>query len=378
MGTIMNFISQHIHITDSLVHPHQQQKQQQPSDKPRYYSIFSDLSAMGDQRERALQQFPCEEKHSFNPHYQHNLISTSPSSPPSLSSSPSNSSPSSAYSSSSSYHSSLSRATGARSSGQDSHLHHYNTVSGSGNIGSSSCNGSKHDYSYHRHYNRRQNLRRYTTQQQQEHFHDDWMFGITEDDDYRGANAKSPSPSTMTRASPQEPLISSSSSTVSLKSSLSRRSRSQHGDIMNAFPNSVATNTTPRSTAVTFSPVVLQQSTASSLGLLSSISESSHSSLDFNNGTTAVVATAISTSSAAATTSTSTNPASCATSSTSLSQQQSGAGRLTAKQSLMRITQCSKSEEGWCSQKAGQYTQRYADDSNSRGLKTDGRRTRRL
>jgi hypothetical protein len=58
-------------------------------------------------------------------------------------------------------------------------------------------------------------------------------------------------------------------------------------------------------------------------------------------------------------------------------QQPASAGRMTAKQSLMRITQLSKDQDGWCSHKAGQYTQGYAE-ARSRGMKLDGRRARRL
>ncbi|KAG0244602.1 hypothetical protein B0O80DRAFT_453935 [Mortierella sp. GBAus27b] len=320
MGTLINFISQHIHIplspsarernSDYFVQHHQ------PCNKQHFYPIVVD-----DSRERALQQFPCEEKHSFNPHYQHNLISTSPSfsSPPSLSSSPS-SSPSSAYSSSS--NSSFSRATG-------------HTIS---------SGSSKHEYSYNRRYLRRQNLKCYTYQQQQEHYHDDWMFGITDDDDYSVADSEA----SMTQVSPVEsPVSPVSSSAVSLKSSLSRKNKSQRGSVMSVFA------TASRST-VTFSPVVLEHPArkAQPSGLLPSISESSLSSLASDN------------SSAVATVSTS--PA-----------QSSSTGSQTAQQSLMRIAQCTKSEDGWCSQQAGQHIKRYAE-ATTRSMVVDGRRSRRL
>ncbi|KAG0353719.1 hypothetical protein BGZ54_002089, partial [Gamsiella multidivaricata] len=370
MGTLINFISQHIHIPLSPAqkdhdHDYHHQQQQRQCDQPRYYSIFSDLSAADEQRERALRQFPCEEKHSFNPHYQHNLISTSPSfsSPPSLSSSPSSSSPSSAYSGSSS--SSLSRATGAKVFSQDSYAQQQNPSFNA----TSNSNSNSNNYSYHRHYSRRQNLRFYTYQQQQDHYHDDWMFGITEDDDnYRtGLNRSQTIGPSTTRAISQECSVSPSpsSSTVSLKSSISRKNRSQLGHVMNAFP------ATLRST-VTFSPVVLQHparnepqqqqlTSSSSVSLLPSISESSLSSQASNSSPV---------------TATFDYTASSSSSSSEQQQQhqqqeheQSGTGgRLTAKQSLMRIAHCSKSEDGWCSQKAGQYTKRYAD-VNPRGMR---------
>ncbi|KAF9358655.1 hypothetical protein BGX26_001220 [Mortierella sp. AD094] len=323
MGTLINFFNQHI-------------------------------TPARERDEYFVQQFPCEEKHSYNPHYQHNL-STSPSfsTPPSLSSSPSNSSPSSAYSSS--LNSSFSRATGARAFNQDSHMHQYN-YNQSYNASNSSLvsSNNKHDYSYHRHYNRRQNLRCYTNQQQQqEPYVGEWMFGIAEDDDddYCGA-------STMARASPQEAPISPSSSysAVSLKSSLSRKSKAQRANVMNT---------------VTFSPVVLEHPmpsqeqqkqkqqpwTSSSLGLLPKISESNIPTLASESIATATFGTSASISSS--------------------NQQQPDTGRMTAKQSLMRIAHCSKSDDGWCSLKAGQHTQHYADAS-TRSMRVEGRRSRRL
>ncbi|KAF9897260.1 hypothetical protein BX616_005911 [Lobosporangium transversale] len=336
MGTLITFISQHISLSPSArdrerddYFGHQFQNQKRPQQQQQQ----SQLSSCFHQRERALQQFPCEEKHSFNPHYQHNL-STSPSYsiPPSLSSSPSNSSPSSAYTSSS--HSSLSRATGFRSLPQDSHMHQYNYNTYSGN--------NKHDYSYHRRYNRRQALKCYTSQQQESYVVDDWMFGIAEDDEYHNSMSTN-----MMRASPQESPISPplSTSTVSLKSSFSRKNRTQRGSVLSMF------STASRST-VTFSPAVVEHIVRTtdhpktSIGLLPTISESTLSS------------------------------SSASVSSSPSSTSPSSSKKLSAKQSLMRIAHCSKSEDGWCTQKAGQYTQRYA--STPRSMSIDGRRSRRM
>ncbi|KAG0304706.1 hypothetical protein BGZ98_005150 [Dissophora globulifera] len=411
MGTLINFISQHIHIP---LHPARRdrdadyltQKQlHSQHDEPR--SLFADMSALNDQRERAKQQFPCEDKHSFNPHYQHNLISTSPSSTlPSLSSSPS-SSPSSAYSSSSSQ-SSLSRATGVRSFTQDSHIHQHHYT-----YGGSTSNTNKQEYSYHRRHIRRQNLRSYTYQQQHEHYHDDWMFGITEDDDadHHGIRHQSASSTTSTafQASSQFSFASSSSAvssaatstTGSLRSSLSRKSigRSQYGSVMNMFhPNATPTASlaASKSATVTFSPVVVEHTiqasiattTSSPVRLLPSISESSLSSLSSmdSSASRAIIAAPTAGLTAAITAVSSSRPTTATTATTSsvlphqlqTLQLRSGADRLTATQSLMRISQCKKSDDGWCSQKAGQYTQRYANDSNPRGMKTDGRRACRL
>ncbi|KAF8957429.1 hypothetical protein BGZ46_002186 [Entomortierella lignicola] len=203
----------------------------------------------------------------------------------------------------------------------------------------------KHDHSYHKQHIRKQN-QRYNSYHQQEPL-EEWMFGVTEDDheDYG-----------MTRASPQESPISpssSSSSTGSLKSSFSRK-------------NTLGNNS--RAT-VTFSHVVLEHpvqqqkpqrqlqqlfsqasaSSTSSLGLLPSISESgSQATVTLGTPSTTFSAT-----------------------SSKQHQQQS------AKQSLMRIAHCTKSDDGWCSQKAGQYTRHYANAS-TRGVRTEGRRTGRF
>ncbi|OAQ30598.1 hypothetical protein K457DRAFT_892541 [Linnemannia elongata AG-77] len=335
--------------TKDQLHPDQN------DNKPRYYSIFSELTTQVDQRERALQQFPCEERHSYNPHYQHNLVSSSPtySSSPSLCPSSVGSSPSSAYSSNSS-NSSLSRATGARVLTQEQ------------------SNKQQQDHHYYRHYNRRQNQRHYAYQQQNEHYHDDWMFGISEDDSYNGG-------ASMACAQPQDALVivaSSSSKTSSLSGSLrSSISRRVSDGSLSVATQISAKNRRP---TVTFSPVVfhhpapgqkftalLSSSFASSsqtssgpAKLLPSIAESS---IGLNSSTTMATAKAESTMVAQ-----------------NLQQQQPvSAGRMTAKQSLMRIAQLSKDQDGWCSHKAGQYTQGYAE-ARSRGMKLDGRRARRL
>ncbi|KAK3829493.1 MAG: hypothetical protein JOS17DRAFT_748368 [Linnemannia elongata] len=358
--------SQHSHSLPRQQHQQQhnqfyQTKDQlhpdQKNNKPRYYSIFSELTTQVDQRERALQQFPCEERHSYNPHYQHNLVSSPTySSSPSLCPSSAGSSPSSAYSSNSS-NSSLSRATGARVLTQEQ------------------PNKQQPDHHYYRHYNRRQNQRHYAYQQQNEHYHDDWMFGISEDDSYnRGAS--------MTCAQPQDPLaITSSSSKApslngSLRSSISRKERPQVSDGSLSVATQISAKN--RRPTVTFSPVVLHhpapdqeftallsssfasssQTSSTPAKLLPSIAESS---MGLNSSMAMATAKAESTMAVQ-----------------NLQQQQpASVGRMTAKQSLMRIAQLSKDQDGWCSHKAGQYTQGYAE-ARSRGMKLDGRRARRL
>ncbi|KAF9125398.1 hypothetical protein BGW39_007431 [Mortierella sp. 14UC] len=356
----LDFHSQH---DQSLLHPDQKTSSRSTSsdnNKPRYYSIFSELTIQQvDQRQRALQQFPCEERHSYNPHYQHNLVS----SPPSLCSSSAGSSPSSAYSSGSgSCTSSLSRATGTRALNQEQ---------------SSNYNSKQQDHHYYRHYNRRQNQRHYAYQQQNEHYHDDWMFGISEDDSYNGG-------ASMACAQPQDPLVIASSSFTapslngSLRSSISRGDRPQvsNGSLSVATTLNAAKHRRP---TVTFSPVVLHHPAAGqdfTALLSSSLSSSPTASLA---PAPAKLLPSIAESSMGLNSSMAVGTAKTESATTVQHQQQqpASAGRMTAKQSLMRIAQLSKDQDGWCSHKAGQYTQGYAE-ARSRGMKLDGRRARRL
>ncbi|CAO3563591.1 unnamed protein product [Mortierella alpina] len=307
--TLVNFLSQHIHIPlspsgrdqdhDYFVRtpqqqPPQQQKQQplhQSPDKSRVYSVFTNSSA-------------------------------------------------SSYSSSSTI--SLSRAIGARAQGQESQQQPHTISSGT---------GGQLNYSSYHHFNHHQNPRRFARlQQQQDRGHDDWMFGISDDDDIRGAST-SPSGQCMGRVHPQNAPIRppSLSSTASLTSSLVRRSRPQRGTVTSDTFLTESQIKKQRS-MVTFSSVILQHppATEQSSTVLPSISESSQRFLVSNSSAAVVVETA--------------------------------SGRVDchqaspAKHSLMRIAQMSKDQDGWCSQNAGQYTQRYAE-ACPRGMVLDGRRS---
>ncbi|KAG0288790.1 hypothetical protein BGZ96_007462 [Linnemannia gamsii] len=324
--------------------------------KPRYYSIFSELTSQVDQRERALQQFPCEERHSYNPHYQHNLVSSPTySSPPSLCPSSAGSSPSSAYSSNSS-NSSLSRATGARVLNQEQ-------------------SNKQQDHYYYRHYNRRQNQRHYAYQQQNEHYYDDWMFGISEDDSYNGGDS-------MSCAQPQDPLVIVASSSTkapslngSLRSSISRKERPQVSNGSFSFVTQISAKN--RRPTVTFSPVVLHHPAAGQE--FTALQSSSFASSQSSSSVSAKLLPSIAESSMGLNSSMAMATAQAESTMVQHEKQQqpTNTSRMTAKQSLMRITQLSKDQDGWCSHKAGQYTQGYAE-ARSRGMKLDGRRARRL
>ncbi|KAF9281729.1 hypothetical protein BGZ68_006455 [Mortierella alpina] len=360
--TLVNFLSQHIHIplspsgrdqdhdyflrTPQQQPPQQQQQQQQQlphqsPDKPRVYSVFSELRTLEQQSNSALEQFPCEDRHSFNPHYQHNLLTSSANSTPSSLFSTSANSSASSYSSSSTF--SLSRATGTRALGQECPQQPHTISSGT---------GGRQNYSSYHHYNHHhQNPRRFARlQQQQDRGHDDWMFGISDDDDIRAAST-SPSGQCMGRVHPQNAPICppSLSSAASLRSSLVRRSRSQRSTVTSDTFLTESQIKKQRS-MVTFSSVILQHppSTEQPSAVLPSVSESSQRSLASNSSAAVFEATA--------------------------------SGRVDchqvspAKQSLMRIAQMSKDKDGWCSQNAGQYTHRYAE-ARPRGMILDGRRS---
>ncbi|KAF9928671.1 hypothetical protein FBU30_002192 [Linnemannia zychae] len=355
-----SLLRQHLQHQQDQLHPDEASSRRISSDKPRYYSIFSELTTQVDQRERALQQFPCEERHSYNPHYQHNLVSSPTySSPPSLCPSSAGSSPSSAYSSGSST-SSLSRATGPRILNQEQ--------------------SNKQDHHYYRHYNRRQNRRYNTYQQQNEHFHDDWMFGISEDDGYNGDTS-------MACAQPQDPLGGYSSlSTMpslngSLRSSISRRDRPQVANGSLSVTSSAAQNSTKnRRPTVTFSPIVLHHPAASQESPIQLSSSNSTSPASSSASAKLMPSISESTAFTVGLNSSSMAMATAKTDSTIVQRQQhqsASAGRMTAQQSLMRIAHLSKDQDGWCSSKAGQYTQGYAE-ARTRGMKIDGRRTRHL
>ncbi|KAG9321091.1 hypothetical protein KVV02_007616 [Mortierella alpina] len=355
--TLVNFLSQHIHIPlspsgrdqdhDYFVRTPQQQpleqQQQLPHqspDKPRVYSVFSELRTLEQQSHSALEQFPCEDRHSFNPHYQHNLLTSSANSTPSLFSTSANSSASS-YSSSSTF--SLSRATGTRALGHESSQQSQTISSGA---------GGRQNYSSYHHYHHHKNPRRFARlQQQQDRGHDDWMFGISDDDDIRAAST-SPSGPCMGRVHPQNAPICppSLSSAASLRSSLVRRSRPQRGTVTSDTFLTESQIKKQRS-MVTFSSVILQHPpcTEQPSTALPSISESSQRSLASNSSATAFEATP-------------SGRVDC--------HQESSP----ARQSLMRIAQMSKDQDGWCSQNAGQYTHRYAE-ARPRGMMLDGRRS---
>ncbi|KFH72415.1 hypothetical protein MVEG_02706 [Podila verticillata NRRL 6337] len=325
--------------------------------------------AILQQKEQAIRRFPCEDRHSYNPHYQHNLISELPSysTPPSLSSSPTNSSPASFASFKSSMSCKGSRATYGYSSGKNSNYHHHSHQSRSSDQHSNShpgfsgyntvgSNGGR-QYSYMRQQQRQQNqLREYY-----EYMNDDLMIGA----------------SSMALFSPGEvAVLSPSSSTSSLASSSrqinykpqqpARQSASRISTSIASLSSLLENQVSPSKSSVAFSPMGRHHSHSSrrggdpfcfSVGLLPSISETNAPSSKMDHA-----------SALGATSSSSPLP--------SLTKNQASK-KMTAQKSLRRIAQCASNQDNWCSAKAGQWTSHYAE-MRSRGAMTDGRRHRRL
>lgn len=324
--------------------------------------------AMLQQKEQAIRRFPCEDRHSYNPHYQHNLISELPSysTPPSLSSSPTNSSPASFTSSKSSMSFSGSRATYGPSSGKNNSYHHShqsrssyqhsNNHHGFSSYNTVGSNGGR-QYSYMRQQQRRQNQQR----QYYEYMDDDLMVGA----------------SSMALFSPGEvAVLSPCSSTLSLASSSrqinyspqqpARQSVSRISTSIASLSLLLESQASPSMSNVAFSPVGRHHSHSSrrggepfsvSVGLLPSISETSAPSSKMD------LASAL-----GATSSSSPLPSPA---------KNQASKKMTAQKSLRRIAQCASNQDNWCSAKAGQWTSHYAE-TRSRSVMIDGRRHRRL
>ncbi|KAG0045572.1 hypothetical protein BGZ83_009234 [Gryganskiella cystojenkinii] len=396
--------------------PQQQPQVRDGEDYPRFYSIFSELTAMERQRELFKNQFPCEERHSFNPHYQHNLVySASPpsgvggpssasmlmSSPPSLTSSPS---------SINSSHSSLSRASssggGARSFGYRSGSyygshHHQHQLQlqlsqqeeyyDKSNAYYSSHNGNPNNYSYHRQHNRRLNQARAQLANQQYEYFEDAMIRY----DHHQQNATA-SPSTVSLYVQTHNLNNKSGSISSRPRSTSRGTvtfspvtevyshpQQQHATISRrASSNSSLNLSFSHLPSISESSQQQQQQRISPAmerrrrlsGAYSEIDVSCSSAAEpfsyFGSDLPALTVTAATT--------TSMSVEVIAVNNDSSTRESHDVKHMTAaQQSLKRIAQIATHDDGWCSQKAGHYTRQYAE-SRSRGAQVDGRRNRRL
>ncbi|KAF9582822.1 hypothetical protein BGW38_010717 [Lunasporangiospora selenospora] len=400
------------------------------------------------------QLFPCEDRHSFNPHYQHNLHSTSPtySTPPSLSSSPTNSSPSSITSPSSAAYTSPSTRSYYPSQDQyqqkRGRRQHYNAP------------GSR-AYVYQQ--QQRSQSRR---QLQQRLYHEQDLLEYMDDDlmvDYGSSSTHPRQHSTgMSRVHPSGAILSiarpqqQQQDPFRLSSnglSLSPTAEYEHGpwggrstagsrprQLRHVASSSAALSSpsmtakssgssarvgAPVTTTASASPAACEQQSdlvrdhllprISELSPQTHMQETMHANTaahsrggeDRVNGASgfASVPTALSSllhstesignsnnnnnhprgigmlksssaSSVVLTGSVFATESSFTSATTSSMPLATASSSSCAKLSLMRIARCSKSQDGWCSNQAGQYTRHYAETRTC--IMADGRRNRRL
>ncbi|KAF8928229.1 hypothetical protein EDD21DRAFT_369882 [Dissophora ornata] len=331
-------------------------------------------------KEVIQQLFPCEDRHSFNPHYQHNLHSTSPiySTPPSLSSSPTNSSPSSTTSSSSLsspgqkpyYQYTQSR----RQQQQQQQQHQYQQQK-------QQQHQRHRSFSYSRQHARRQSQQRnYSNQQEFDYMDDgDLMIGYDNNQVYYGSGATASmanvhprgSPSYSSAAFDRSPSGNGSQHQQYLTSHISTSIRSSENERTSAPPprsQSAAAGAAGASLHV--SPFnnngnIIHNHIGQQQQVLPSISETT-ATMYMHEEDLAAALEARDTDAA---------PASRHISSSSSSP--SSSGHMTAKQSLMRIARCDPRQDNWCPAQSGQWTRHYAE-ARSSSIVADGRRGRRL
>ncbi|KAF9114256.1 hypothetical protein BGX27_011307 [Mortierella sp. AM989] len=330
-------------------------------------------------KETIQQLYPCEDRHSFNPHYQHNLHSTSPSysTPPSLSSSPTNSSPSSTTSSSSSH--SLSQA---------GYKPYYQNHPSASKRSSQSARQQQQkqrqqhqqhsrNNSYNRQQTRSQNQyqRNYANQQYLEALDDDLVVGYDGQRIFYESGASS-----MARVHPNgspsySSFPSSVSSTFGGRHHLQRQQQQQPSHISWSENERTSSPASRSLSAAAAAAARSQHASApgenynnnyiqngqSSSSLLPRISEATAvMSVHDEQDETVVV-----------------ENDGAGLGPRNLTSKSSSDARMTARLSLMRIVQCDIRNDDWCSQQSGQWTSHYAK-TRSIGIKSDGRRTGRL
>ncbi|KAK3817445.1 MAG: hypothetical protein J3Q66DRAFT_339912 [Benniella sp.] len=327
------------------------------------------------QKESIQQLFPCEDKHSFNPHYQHNLHFASPfySTPPSLSSSPTNASPSSTASSSSS-------SSSSSHSSHRSYYHHTQPRNARQHYFQQQKlhkqqqqqqlplhqhqHQRNHSYSYTRQQGRKMN-QRYLSDQSAEYMDDEDMMV---DYDHQQIYYGSGSSTSMTRVHPQG---SSSYFGSSVPSAMDRQNRHRRRTSHISVPSSRSEN--ERASSRSLSNVV-HGSNKSHNHI-----QTGHQWLPCISETTATMYMHVHNSDDVVDDDEQADAHSLGhrESNSALSASSTSSAPLTAKQSLMRIARCDPRQDSCCSQKAGQWTRHYAE-GRQYGLVADGRRARRF
>ncbi|KAG0256430.1 hypothetical protein BG011_004507 [Mortierella polycephala] len=396
--TLYSYISNRVLPQPPTTHHHENKENYSSNDcntatnRIHQQRYFSDSASALVQKESTHQLFPCEEQHTFNPHYQHNLHSTSPSYsvPPSLSSSPTNSSPSSTVSSSSRSHS----AALSHSLLQSGQKPYYQQQPQSRRQPQQQQQHQQHQrnrsYSYNCQQARLQNQRNHAQQQQHYEFmDDDLLIGYDSHNVYYGSGATA----SMTRVHPNgspSSLFSSSASDRQQQQQQQQNRRTSHISYSSSRSSETERVSLPVSRSAEdasySSPSSERSSTSSTsyahglgLGMNRRQQQQQQQQQHNNNKAGSYILPSISETTATMylqehglneEDSVSHRPALTSTSTSKPSA-------MTAKQSLMRIAQCDIRQDGWCSSQSGQWTRHYAE-TRPCGIFVEGRRARRM
>ncbi|KAF9155223.1 hypothetical protein BG015_010619 [Linnemannia schmuckeri] len=404
----------------------------QPVTKSRHHRTFSDPSSAMLHKEAVQKLFPCDNRHSFNPHYQHNLHTTSTSTiystPPSLASSPTDSSPSSTTSSSHSHTTSpsytMTQAT-QKPFYQQPHPRRSQTSSSTRQRQQQQQHyHQRHfNYSYSRQQARRLNQRNHANHHDIDNMDDDLLIGYDNQQIYYGSGSSTSMARVHPSGSPSYDTYPSFPSSSERQYQQRQQQQHAHSGYISAlsYPPRLSENERTMSPAsrslfaaaasAVKSSIQYGQASSSQLKpqypqhhqqqhqgrqqrraeharhqsafhFLPSISERRatmhmHEEEDvyaFDHASEVAASASVSTADMGEIRTVASNSSSSLSLSSSSS---SSSTSMTAKQSLLRIARCDPRQDNWCSQQSGQWTRLYAQ-TRSNGPLTDGRRTRRL
>ncbi|KAF9138765.1 hypothetical protein BGX30_008770 [Mortierella sp. GBA39] len=430
-NTLYTFLSSHVlpQNNNNTTIAEDVKEYTQPATKTRHHRTFSDPSSAMLPKETVQKLFPCDNRHSFNPHYQHNLHTTSSSTiystPPSLASSPTDSSPSSTASSSHS-HTTSSTYTMTQATQKPFYQQPHPRRSQSASSTRRQQQQQQQQYHNQRHYNysnsrqqaRRLSQRGHATHHDIDNMDDDILIGYDNQQIYYGSGSSTSMARVHPSGSPPydtHPSFSSSSD----RQHQQEHARSGYISAM-SYPPRLSENertVSPASRSL-FAAAASAVKSSIQYGQASSSSQSKpqypqHQQQQHHQGRQQrraehvrhqsashflpsiserratmhmheeedVYAFDYASEVAAASTSAAgeirTVSASKSSSSLSSSSSTSSSTPITAKQSLLRIARCDPRQDNWCSQQSGQWTRLYAQ-TRSNGPLADGRRTRRL
>ncbi|KAG0073541.1 hypothetical protein BGZ93_011206 [Podila epicladia] len=362
MGSFSNFRS---FLSNHILSNNQSQSQSQSHDQQKQQKASLD--------DRSL--------HSFNPHYQHNLHSTAYSTPPSLASSPTNSSPTSTTSSSSNpsynkarYGYSTVNSKGVKSPPQHSQqyfprrsYYHQQQIQQQQLLQQQQNSRQHHQHRSNNGHQYQQNRRSYRNHHNQACLYEEDELSLGSSSTATAMDLASPidpSPLSVSMwqgrrrpAQQQQQQQGQTSHILVFRASETEkhasRASSKRSPPSVSRPRSTAHPTKHHSSAdqyqyLSSSPFTISESRAST-------AVSYMQDVDVSDGV---------------------DMPSSAASSSSSSSSSASRDKMDAKTSLMRIAQCGRHEDSWCSLQSGQYTRHYAESRS--GVTVDGRRARRM